>query len=368
MTPLLASGILKAKQFKSNKKMKNLNHPYPLQLFVFGNDTRLGKSIASKLTVQPAQMNLRIFPDGERIPHQAETVRDRDVFLIFTSQNGPETDKWLLDYMRFVWSIKAGEPHKITVVIPKLPHQRQDVENRELRQSTMSNFFPEMCKAAGADRIVVCRLHNHASRTSNPPMENIPTTKLIIDHIRAKYVDLSRIVIGAGDMGGSTYARKIAEELQVSLVITSKERDPRTGKTRTMKVYTEGDIDEQVNTIVFVDDIIATFGTLCQAAEALQKEFPQFVNYDAIATHADFGSDTLTNVGNSLFNSICVTDTVPVKDEFILELEGFGKSIEFISVDKIIAQTIDNLHNGRSVSELWVKNGNGHQTAAPQKS
>ncbi len=333
--------------------MNNLNLPYPKKVFVFGRDTSLGKEIARLLEVTPADHNTVCFPDGERLPHQTNTVRDNDVYIIFTSLNGNETDKWFVDYLRFVRSIKHGQPHKITVVMPKLIQQRQDVENRHLRLPKMSDFFPDLLKTSGADRLVVCKLHNPASCTTNPSMENLDTTKLIINEIKSKFHNLSNVVIASADMGGSKYGRKIAEELRVPLIITDKDRDPRTGKTRAMKVYIQGEVSENIDTVIFVDDLISTFGTLRIAGEALSKEYRHIKKYFAVATHADFGEETLQNIVDSKFSSVWVTDTVPVAKDFILKLKKIKKSLVIISVAKLIAQTIDNLHNGDSVSDLW---------------
>ena len=333
--------------------MKNLKIPYPKQIFVFGQDTNLGEQIAELLKVSPSSHNTVCFPGGERLPHQTETVRDNDVYIIFTSLNGDETDKWFVDYLRFVRSIRYGQPHKITVILPKLTQQRQDVENRHLRQPKMTDFFPDLLKTAGADRLVVCKLHNPASCTTNPPMENIDTTKLLINEIRLNFPNLSNMVIATGDMSSSKYGRKVAEELRVPLIIVDKDRDPRTGKTRAMKVYSQGEISENIDTVIFIDDLISTFGTIRNASDALSKEYPRIKNYYAVATHADFGNETLKNIVDSKFSSVWVTDTVPVGNDFIKEIEKSQKSLRFVSVAKLIAQTIDNLHNGDSVSDLW---------------
>jgi ribose-phosphate pyrophosphokinase len=336
--------------------MENLNLPYPIQIFVFGQDQKLGLEVASMLQVEPAGYEIKCFSDGERIPHQTETVRGRDVYIIVSSFIGDEMDKWILDCLRFVWSVKNGQPQKITVVLPKLLHQRQDVENRELRQPKMSDLFPKLLKTAGMDYMVVCKLHNPASCTTDPPMENLDTTRIIIEEIRENY-DLSKIVIASADMGGSKYARKIAEELLVSLLIVDKDRNPRTGETRAMNVYSQGEISPKVDTVIFVDDIISTFGSLQKGAEALTKEFPQIVNFVAKVTHGDFSRLTLRNICDSKFLEVDVMNTVPIGQNFILEAKKFGKNLKVTSVAKLIARTIDNLHNGQSVSALWTKNG-----------
>lgn len=337
--------------------MTNLNLPYPVQIFVFGNNQSLGVEIASLLKVESSTFEINYFSDGERIPHQMETVRGRDVYIIFTSLNSENMDVWALDYLRFVWAIKSGQPHKITVILPKLIHQRQDEENRELRQPKMSDLFPQLLKTAGMDYMVVCRLHNPASCTTNPPMENLHTSLVLINEIKSNF-DLSKVVIGAADMGGSKYARKIAEQLAVPLVIVDKNRDPRTGEITAMNVFTQGEISKEIDTVVFVDDIISTFNSLRKAGDALALQSPQIKNFHAIVTHADFNDETMDNIIGSKFSEIYVTNTVPVNDNFIKAIEKAGKKLKIISVARLIAQTIDNLHNGQSVSALWTKKDN----------
>jgi len=337
--------------------MENLKHPYPKQLFVFGEDTSLGEEIAKKLEIFPAKFNLKIFPNGEKIPHQEETVRGRDVYIIFTSLNFENIDASFPNYLCFVRSIKNGQPHRITVIMPKLIWQRQDVENRELREPKLSNFYPELLQTAGMDIMVVLKLHNPASCSTNPPMENFDTTKLIIDHIASSFQDLSHLAIGAADMGGSKYSRKIAEAIGVPLIIVDKDRDTKTGKLRAMNIYTEGEIAEKIDTILFVDDIVSTFGTISDAGDTLFKKYPHITNYHALATHADFGPGTLEKVLKSRFLKLWFTNTVPLSKNFLQEIKKAGKEIGIISVATLIAQVIDNLHNGHSVSALWTKNG-----------
>ncbi len=333
----------------------NIKHPYPKQIFVFGSDTTLGDTIAKLLKERPATHETKLFPDGERMPHQLETVRGRDVFVIFTSQCGGNIDYWLMDYLRFIRAIKARGPHKITVVLPKLPHQRQDVENLEDREPPMVSFFPDLLKAAGADHLVVCKLHNPASRTENPPMENADTTPLIIHEIKKRFPNLSEVAIATGDMGGAKYCRKIANKLGTPIIIADKERDLKNGNTTVMKVYTYGTISDKIKDVVFVDDLISTFGTLRKAADAVYKEHPRIKNFYAAATHADFGDETLENMTESKFKEIWVTDTVPVPKTFIEAVKKSGKKLCVISVSRLLAQIVDNLHNSDSVSDLWTR-------------
>lgn len=333
--------------------MESFN-PYPIKVFVFGNNLNLGNKIASYLQATPGGYSVVNFPDGERMPHQTETVRGLDVFVIFTSQNGSEIDKWLIDYLRFVRAIKTGRPYRITVVLPKFPHQRADVQNYKLRQPKLSNLYADLLKAAGADYIITCKLHNPASCTDDPPMDNADTTFLIVDKIIEKFPDLSKVIIAATDLsGGKFFSRKVSDKLKVPLVITDKERDPVTNKSNAIKVYAYGEISEERTSVVFIDDIISTFGSMYDAAQALSKKYPFITDFYAAATHADFSDKTSEKIIASKFKEIWITDTVPISETEVAELHEKNKEIVLISVTKLLAKVIDNVHNGVPISDLW---------------
>jgi phosphoribosylpyrophosphate synthetase len=77
-----------------------------------------------------------------------------------------------------------------------------------------------------------------------------------------------------------------------------------------------------------------------------------------MVTHPDFCNETADNIIRSKFLEICVMNTTPIDKNFVAKLQKHNKKIKILSVAKLIAQTIDNLHNGASVSALWTKNGN----------
>ncbi len=333
---------------------KNFGNPYPIKVFVFGNDTTLGSKIANYLQTESGKFSIVSFSDCERMPHQTETVRGLDVFLILTSQNGPVIDKWLIDYLRFVRAIKSGHPHRITVVLPKFPHQRADVQNYKLRQPKLSNFYADLLKTAGADYIITCKLHNPASCTDDPPMDNVDTTFLIVDKIIEKFPDFSKLIVAATDLsGGKYFSRKVSNKLKVPLIITEKDRDPVTNESETIKVYSYGEISEERTNIVFIDDIISTFRSMFGAEKAVGEKYPFVTDYYAAATHPDFSEETAQNIINSRFKEVWITDTVPITEQILKMLHKSGKEIFLISVAKLLAKVIDNVHNGVQISDLW---------------
>jgi phosphoribosylpyrophosphate synthetase len=185
-------------------------------------------------------------------------------------------------------------------------------------------------------------------------MDNVDTTFLIVDKIIEKFPDLSKIIIAATDLsGGKFFSRKVSDKLKVPLIITDKERDPVTGKTKSIKVYSYGEISEERTKIVFIDDIISTFGSMNGAADAVRVKYHFITDFYAAATHADFSIQTCENIIKSKFKEIWITDTVPVSDVFIKDIRDSGKDVVIISVAKLIAKVIDNVHNSIPISDLW---------------
>ena len=106
---------------------------------------------------------------------------------------------------------------------------------------------------------------------------------------------------------------------------------------------------------------------MTKALDALLKKFGQITNSVAIAIHPDFiepethnkctpGVSTLNTFISSKFDSIWTTDTVPIIPSFKEKMNEAGKELTIFSISTLIAQTIDNLHNGKSVSNLWNQN------------
>jgi ribose-phosphate pyrophosphokinase len=352
-------GVTGSKKERATEILKILLDPHPKQIFVIGSDKKLGNKIASLLKIKPTPYQIKIFSDGENLPHQIETVAEKDVYIIFTSEKGAAMAKWKDIYLRFVKNVKWGRPYRITAVLPEWYGQRADVENFPQREAPMSSLFAELLEAAGADRIIVCKLHNAASSIDSPPMMNIDTTTLIIKKLKVLFSDLSKIAIGSADIGGAKYARYIASCLNVPVIITDKVRNTKSGKTQALNIYDDGNISPDIDTIIFVDDLIQTFGSLKDGAALVQGKFPHIKNYIAVATHPDFVKTTLSNIENSLFNKILVADTIPISKTFISRIKMMNKELIVVSVAKLIARVIDNLHNNVPVSDLWT-NGSGN--------
>jgi ribose-phosphate pyrophosphokinase len=292
---------------------------------------------------------LKSFKNGEFVVHHDESVRDRDVYIISQPRFGnKENLAYDLDECAsLIFALKQGEPSRINVVMPCLPYARQDKSSNH-REPVLSQKVPMYLQMAGAHRIVVLHLHNPSSYNAHPltiPMVDVKTNDLLVSHIRSKKFDLKKFKIVAPDLGAAPACRKLAQELGIpeNIVIINKFRDPKKANhNEVMEVIG----DAKGFNCIMPDDIADTCGTAIKCLQTLKNSGAKDVYFTA--THPVLSGDAIENLNSAPFKGIWFTDTCLRDGD-----EKKIKNLEVISTAKLIAQVIDNLHNGNSVTELW---------------
>jgi ribose-phosphate pyrophosphokinase len=246
-----------------------------------------------------------------------------------------------------VFALKQGEPSRITVIMPCLPYARQDKASNH-REPVLSQKVPMRLQTVGAYRIVVVKMHNPSSYNAHPltiPMVDVDTIDLILNHIRSKNFDLKKFKIVAPDLGAAPFARKLAQQLGIpgNIVIINKFRDPKkSNHNEVMEVIG----DPKGFNCIMPDDMADTCGTAVKCLKTL-KENGALDTY-FVATHAILSGEAIDSLNEAPFSGVWFTDTC-LSEENSKKI----KRLEVISTAKLIAQVIDNLHNGNSVTELW---------------
>ena len=97
--------------------------------------------------------------------------------------------------------------------------------------------------------------------------------------------------------------------------------------------------------VVIVDDICDTGGTLVRAAQLLKDNGANRIF--AAITHPIFSTAALKRIENSVIDEVIVTNTIPLKGTLM------PKNLKQVSIASLIAETIQRIHNGESVSKLF---------------
>ena len=266
-----------------------------------------------------------------------ETVRDKDVFLIQTTQ--PPVNERIMEMLIMVDAVKRASAGRITVVLPYYIYSRSDKKDQP-RIPVTAKLLAQLIEAAGEDRVLTCDLHNTASQS----YFNINVDVLTGRFVLKKYFDQKQIenmVVVATDAGSSKKAYKYAEHFGCPIALVDKRRDGNNDKAMATSVI--GDIKGK-NALIF-DDEVDTAGSIMETVNVIKK----FGGKDVYVgcTHGVLSGPAIERIANSEIKELVMTNTIPLPEE-----KQIDKIVQ-VSISEFFAQAIKRIHEATSVGELF---------------
>lgn len=142
-------------------------------------------------------------------------------------------------------------------------------------------------------------------------------------------------------MGGVTRARNFAERIGADIAIIDKRR-PAPNVAEIMNLI--GDVENK--TVIMIDDLIDTAGTICLGAEALLEHGARAVY--ACCTHPVLSGPARKRLLQSSLQEVVVCNTIPVP-----ECKETPK-LKILSVAPLLGEAIIRIHEEQSVSEIFA--------------
>ena len=309
-------------------------------MILAGNANRdLANKIADYLTVPLGNATVGRFSDGEISVEIGENIRNMDVFIVQPTCE-PTNDN-LMELLVIIDAAKRSSAGRITSVIPYLGYARQDRRPRNSRVPITAKLVASLIDQAGADRVLTMDLHaDQIQGFFDIPTDNVYARPVIIGDIwKQKF---KKLTICAPDVGAVVRARSIAEQLGSQFAIIDKRR-PRPNVAEVMNVI--GRIEKR--TCVFIDDIVDTANTLCQAATALKGRGARAVM--AYCTHPVLSGSAIESIENSDLDELVVCNTIKLSDE-----AQFCNKIRQLDVSQLIGEAMRRISIGDSVSSIFV--------------
>lgn len=226
--------------------------------------TQLALDVSKLLGVEAVRFETKVFPDGESYVRLPPTRPLDDVILINTMF--PEQDKRFVETLLMCDSLKRNGAERITLVIPYLAYARQDkvflpgepVSPRPIGQAL---------RCSGVDQVFVVEAHSEEAVTAlGPVAHNVKVFESLCEAIGR--LEGGPQVVAAPDVKAAQRAKALADRLGLEFVSFRKHRDRVTGEVRTQM---EVEVDVNGKTVVFVDDIISTGGSIASAASILKS-------------------------------------------------------------------------------------------------
>lgn len=321
-----------------------------MQLFALNSSRDFGERVAAALGISLAAHEERAFEDGEHKARPLEGVRSRDIYVIQSLHGGPDqspNDK-LCRLLFFLGAVRDAGAARTTAVIPYLAYARKDRRTQPSDPLT-TRYIAQLLEAMGTDCVLTLEVHNVAAfqNAFRCRAEHLDGRLLFSRQLQSR-VGEGPVVVASPDPGGVKRAQLFRESLEsflgrpVGAAFMEKRRTGGVVSGELLVGHVAG------ATVVVVDDLIASGGTMLRAAEACLAQGAARVL--AIATHGLFtGPGAADVVASPHLASTLVTDTVP---PFRLPADLVTHRLQVVSAAPLVAAAIGQLHSGGSITEL----------------
>jgi ribose-phosphate pyrophosphokinase len=170
------------------------------------------------------------------------------------------------------------------------------------------------------------------------PVDHLFAVNIFVDYF--KKIKMKDFVVVSPDVGSIKMARAYAKRFRAHLAIVDKRR---LSDQEAEVVHVMGEVKGK--NAVIVDDLVATGGTLVEAAKILKEKGAKKI-YAAI-THPILSGPAINRIKNAPFEQLVVCNTVPLTKEKMID------KIKVLSVAGLLADAIKRIHHEESVSCLF---------------
>lgn len=310
-----------------------------LKIFSGNANRPLAKEICRHAGVELGSCDIIKFSNDNIKVAYKESLRGKDVYLIQPSCI--PVNEGLMELLIMIDAAKHASAHRITAVIPYFPYVRSDKKDQP-RISITAKLVADLLQTSGADRVMTMNLHSpQIQGFFNIPIDHLMAGKIISDY--CKKDSIANSVVVAPDAGSAKHAGYHAKKLGLPLAILDKRRADDSESPIMENII--GDVKGK-KALIF-DDEVASAGSLCEAAEVLEKFGAKEIV--AFCVHGVLSGRAIDRIKKSNIKKLVVTDTI-----FISEEKKCNK-LEIISVAELFAKVILHTNSGRPISNLYSR-------------
>lgn len=282
------------------------------------------------------------FADGEIRVQIPVNIR-RGSVVIIQPTCPPDIDGSIMELLLMLDAAKRASAEEIIVLLPYFGYARQDRKDRP-RVPVSASLIGNLLQFAGADKICTLDIHSDQSQGFvRIPWDNLFGSYCLVPRLEKE--DLKNLVVASPDKGGVPIATAYAKRLNADgVAIVYKERDVHTVNQSEALGFI-GNVEGK--TVLLVDDMIDTARTLVNAANLLKEKGAQTIW--AAATHGVLSADAIDRINNSSIEKIIITDSIP-QPKTVIDNPKF----EIISVADLLAEAIQRIESGESISEKLI--------------
>ena len=310
-----------------------------MAIFAGNANPGLAKKICAGLNVPLTDVLVGRFSEGEIRVQIKENIRGKDIFIV--QPTCPPVNESLMELLILIDAARRASADRITAVLPYYGYARQDRKDQP-RVPITAKLVANLIVAAGANRVLTMDLHaSQIQGFFDIPVDHLYGINAICDYFISRSFTKKNLVVASSDLGGIKMARAYSKKLGAGLVVVDKRRaSPE--KTEVMHIL--GSVKGKI--AILVDDMVATAGSLIEAAEGFEKKGVTAI-YAAVS-HGVLSGAALERIKKcSILKELVITDSIPLRDP------AKHPKIKVVSIAPLLAEAIMRIHNAESVSCLF---------------
>ncbi|MFC1707429.1 ribose-phosphate diphosphokinase [Planctomycetota bacterium] len=298
----------------------------------------LAERIAEYLGIRVGDVTVGRFPDGEINVKVNCDVRGADCFIV-QSTCEPVNEN-LMELLILVDCLKRSSAKRVTAVIPYFGYARQDRKD-EGRVPITAKLVANMLERSGVDRVLTIDLHAaQIQGFFDIPVDHLYASAVTIPYFREQRI--RDLVVASPDVGSSKMAFSYCKQLNGRLAMVEKRR---VSAEETHVQFVIGDVEGK--NIILTDDMIATGGSIIDAARVLREKGAREVYL--CATHAVLAGNACQRLKKADVKEIVITDTVPLNGKLK------DDRVRVVTVANLLGEAIRRIHSNESVSYLFTR-------------
>jgi ribose-phosphate pyrophosphokinase len=287
--------------------MHNFSDPL---LFALSEAHALGTAIGHHAGLELASLEERPFEEGEFKLRPLISVRDREVFVVQSlagTRDVPVAQR-LVRLLFLLFGLRDAGARRLTAVVPYLSYARKD-RRTQPRDPVTTRYVAQLLETTGLDHLVCLDVHNPAALDNafRIRVDHLSATTLFVRHCAESHRN-ANLAVASPDVGGIKRVQLFRELLQadlgreIPLLFIEKRRVGGTTSGGTVVGDAAG------RTVIVLDDLCASGGTLIRAAAALRDGGASEVH--VAFTHAPLPRGLAAMQAEECISGIVLTDSV----------------------------------------------------------